>query len=150
SHSNIALGGATVILEKNNRQTVTDSTGYFVFTGLEEGVDKIRVTHAGYAAGEKAVIIKKNADTYYKIFLSLNDTLAEVVVTGVSRTTLIRENPLAIVAVSRRQIEQITAPNIIDVLARQVPGMNVVKTGPNVSKPFIRGLGYNRVLTLYN
>ena len=25
-----------------------------------------------------------------------------------------------------------------------------VTTGPNVSKPFIRGLGYNRVLTLYN
>ena len=28
--------------------------------------------------------------------------------------------------------------------------MNAVKTGPNISKPFIRGLGYNRVLTLYD
>ncbi|MDB5014670.1 MAG: TonB-dependent receptor, partial [Daejeonella sp.] len=31
-----------------------------------------------------------------------------------------------------------------------VPGVNAVTTGPNVSKPFIRGLGYNRVLTLYD
>ncbi|HET6992216.1 MAG TPA: TonB-dependent receptor, partial [Bacteroidia bacterium] len=27
---------------------------------------------------------------------------------------------------------------------------NAVTTGPNVSKPFIRGLGYNRILTLYD
>jgi len=29
-----------------------------------------------------------------------------------------------------------------------MPGVNAVTTGPNISKPFIRGLGYNRVLTL--
>ena len=28
--------------------------------------------------------------------------------------------------------------------------MRAVTTGPNVSKPFIRGLGYNRILTLYD
>ena len=28
--------------------------------------------------------------------------------------------------------------------------MKQVKTGPDVSKPFINGLGYNRVLTLYD
>lgn len=28
--------------------------------------------------------------------------------------------------------------------------MNAVKTGPNISKPFIHGLGYNRVLTIYD
>ena len=29
-----------------------------------------------------------------------------------------------------------------------VPGVNAVSTGPAISKPFIRGLGYNRVLTI--
>lgn len=33
---------------------------------------------------------------------------------------------------------------------KNVPGLNAVKTGSNISKPFIRGLGYNRVLTLYD
>ncbi len=28
--------------------------------------------------------------------------------------------------------------------------MEAVKTGPNHSKPYIQGLGYNRVLTLYD
>jgi iron complex outermembrane receptor protein len=31
-----------------------------------------------------------------------------------------------------------------------VPGITAVTTGPNISKPFIRGLGYNRILTLYD
>ena len=30
------------------------------------------------------------------------------------------------------------------------PGISEVTTGPNISKPFIHGLGYNRVLTLYD
>ena len=33
---------------------------------------------------------------------------------------------------------------------QNVPGFNTLKTGPNVSKPFIRGLGYSRVETLYD
>ena len=33
---------------------------------------------------------------------------------------------------------------------RGIPGLSAVTTGPNMSKPFIRGLGYNRVLTMYN
>ncbi|MFD2147678.1 TonB-dependent receptor [Mucilaginibacter antarcticus] len=47
-------------------------------------------------------------------------------------------------------MEQATESNVIDVLVKNVPGLNAVKTGPNISKPFIRGLGYNRVLTLYD
>jgi iron complex outermembrane receptor protein len=76
--------------------------------------------------------------------------LGEVVVTGVSRATTIRESPLAMEAVSGRQIERTSAPNVIDAIALHAPGFAAVKTGPNVSKPFINGMGYNRVLTLYD
>lgn len=76
--------------------------------------------------------------------------LNEVVVTGVSKATLVRENPAAIVTVSTRAMERTTEPNLMDGLAKNVPGLNMIKTGPNVSKPSIRGLGYNRVLTLYD
>lgn len=85
------------------------------------------------------------------IFLKPNSgTLDELVITGVGRATLNRENPVAIMSISTRAIEQNLESNIMDVLAKNAPGMTMVKTGPNVSKPFIRGLGYNRVLTLYD
>ena len=78
------------------------------------------------------------------------DSLSEVVVTGASRPIRIRENPISIVAIPSAAIDRTVSSNIIDVLVKNTPGLNAVKTGPNISKPFIRGLGYNRVLTLYD
>lgn len=82
--------------------------------------------------------------------LSHIDSLSEVVVTGASRPIRIRENPVSIVAIPAAAIDRTVSSNIIDVLVKNTPGLNAVKTGPNISKPFIRGLGYNRVLTLYD
>jgi iron complex outermembrane receptor protein len=76
--------------------------------------------------------------------------LNEVVVTGVARATLLREYPAAITSISSKSIDRTIEPNIIDALVKNTPGLTAVKTGPNISKPFIRGLGYNRVLTLYD
>jgi iron complex outermembrane receptor protein len=78
------------------------------------------------------------------------ETLNEVIVTGVTRASLIRENPVSIISISLKQIEQTNESNIIDVLVKNAPGLNAVKTGANISKPFIRGMGYSRVLTLYD
>ncbi|MES2513896.1 MAG: TonB-dependent receptor [Bacteroidota bacterium] len=73
----------------------------------------------------------------------------EVVVTGVSKATQIKRNPVPMVSIDQHYLEQNTATNVIDAMAK-VPGVNVLTTGPNVSKPYIRGLGYNRVLTLFD
>lgn len=79
-----------------------------------------------------------------------NRTLDEAVVSGIIRGSSVRESPVPVVRVSTRQIDLATESNLIDVLVRNVPGMQAVKTGPNISKPFIRGLGYHRVLTMFD
>src|SRR5674536_138515 len=53
------------------------------------------------------------------------------------------------ITVSSRELQQNLNTNIIDAIAK-LPGVSAVTTGPNVSKPFIHGLGYNRVLTLFD
>lgn len=106
------------------------------------------ISTLGYVSDTVEVFQTKN--NYEILMKPKQDILSEVVVTGVSKATVIRENPVAIVAVSSKAIEQTIETNIIDVLVKNVPGLNAVKTGPNISKPFIRGLGYNRVLTLYD
>ncbi|WP_419801738.1 TonB-dependent receptor [Mucilaginibacter sp.] len=108
----------------------------------------LMISCIGYQSETVATV--KGKLVYNVLLKPVNSTLNEVIVTGVSRATLVRENPIPIVAVSSKKIEQTTASNIIDVLVKNVPGLNAVKTGPNISKPFIRGLGYNRVLTLYD
>jgi len=78
------------------------------------------------------------------------DSLTPLTVTGVRGAVLLRETPIAITTVPTKKLASTIEPNIIDALVQHVPGLNAVKTGPNISKPFIRGLGYHRVLTLYD
>lgn len=77
-------------------------------------------------------------------------SLDQVVVTAVAGATRIRRTPIAIAIVSQKEMNRSTSSNVIDALLRSVPGITAITTGPNISKPFIRGLGYNRVLTLYD
>jgi len=128
--------------------TTTDAFGNFKMSAPGAVIAKMVVSSLGYAPDTIQVSAEKN---FYKILLKpAQSILNEVVVTGVSKAMLLRENPVAIVPVGTRAIETTTESNIIDVLVKNVPGLNALKTGPNISKPFIRGLGYNRVLTLYD
>lgn len=94
--------------------------------------------------------ILPNRDNYEVFLQPQNYELDIVVVSGVTRATSIRENPVPITAISTQQIEASTESNIIDALVKNATGLTAVKTGPNISKPFIHGLGYNRILTLYD
>lgn len=77
-------------------------------------------------------------------------SIDEVVLTGFGKQNFVTDNPLPIKKISQKILEKSTSSNLVDILAKETQGLVSVKTGPNISKPFIRGLGYNRVLTLYN
>lgn len=70
--------------------------------------------------------------------------LSEVVVTGLTGASKMREMPTPVSVVSLREMQSTVSTNIIDLVARQ-PGVSQITTGGGISKPVIRGLGYNRV-----
>ncbi len=81
---------------------------------------------------------------------SLEETIAElneVVVTGLSQSAEKNRTPTPITTISPIQLKQISATNIIDAIAT-LPGISQVTTGSGISKPVIRGLGYNRVVVV--
>jgi iron complex outermembrane recepter protein len=142
------VSSSNVIVLKSSAGTISDVLGNFRISASDMADATMVVSSLGYAPDT----IQLSAENYfYEILLKpVQSTLNEVVVTGVSKAMLLRENPVAIVPVGTRAIETTTESNIIDVLVKNVAGLNALKTGPNISKPFIRGLGYNRVLTLYD
>lgn len=73
--------------------------------------------------------------------------LSEVVVTGLTGSQKLRQSPAPVSVVSPRQLEAQPSANIIDAIARQ-PGVSQITTGSGISKPVIRGLGYNRVVVV--
>jgi iron complex outermembrane receptor protein len=126
--------------------TITDDYGKFemeVNTG-----DQLVFSYVGYR--NDTLQIEKEKTEYEILLKPIPAVLDEVVVTAVARTGLIKENPISISNVTPKMIERSNENNIIDVLAKNTPGLNALKTGPNISKPFIRGMGFNRVLTLYD
>ena len=73
--------------------------------------------------------------------------LNELVVTGVTGDTKLKNSSFPITIVSGKGIRSTASTNIIDAIAQQ-PGVSQITTGSGISKPIIRGLGYNRIITM--
>jgi iron complex outermembrane receptor protein len=145
-----AVEFAYVVLNQTKYGTATDFEGNYQLNNIPPGGYVITVYCFGYQSIEKKIVVadkKLSLDFNLKIAETSN---AEVVVTSVTDATLINENPVSMIVVSEKQLDKTIESNVIDALVKNAPGITAVKTGPNISKPFIRGLGYNRVLTLYD
>jgi iron complex outermembrane receptor protein len=141
------LIGVTVIIPDLHNGTVTDANGKYVLNHVPKGIYLLQARYIGYASITQKVDFSKITTLDFQMQVSTIEA-GEVVITGVSKATEIKRSPIPMVAVSKSFIdERAGAGNVIDEIAN-LPGVSAVTTGPNVSKPFIHGLGYNRVVTL--
>ena len=144
----LPLQGASIYISDLKAGTTSDAQGNYILKNLPAGTYVVEVGYIGYNNAVQTIFLSGNTITDFKLDVSITE-INEVVVTGSSKATSIRRNPIPIVSVSKQFLQQNLSTNIIDAISR-VPGINAVTTGPNVSKPFIRGLGFNRILTLYD
>ncbi|MBO4487684.1 MAG: TonB-dependent receptor plug domain-containing protein, partial [Bacteroidaceae bacterium] len=73
--------------------------------------------------------------------------LNEVKVTGVTGITKLKHSTTPVSIISPQVLRSTASVNIIDAIAHQ-PGISQLTTGGSISKPIIRGLGYNRVVVI--
>ena len=73
--------------------------------------------------------------------------LNELVVTGVTGDTKLKNATAPISIIRPQELRSTASTNIIDAIAHQ-PGLAQLTTGGGISKPIIRGLGYNRVVVM--
>jgi iron complex outermembrane receptor protein len=142
------LSGATIYIPDLKLGVVADTGGYYHFNSLPSGKYLIEVHSIGFKTFTRTVAVSGPVTADF----SLTDAYVEesaVVVTGLSKATQIKRNPVPIVSISHDYLATNLSTNAIDAIAK-IPGIRAVTTGPNISKPFIRGLGYNRILTLYD
>ena len=142
------LSGATIYIPDLKLGVVADTSGYYHFNSIPSGKYLIEVHSIGFKTYTKTVVVSGPVSVDF----SLTDAYVEesaVVVTGLSKATQIKRNPVPIVSISHDYLATNLSTNAIDAIAK-IPGIRAVTTGPNISKPFIRGLGYNRILTLYD
>ena len=73
--------------------------------------------------------------------------LNELTVTGVTGDTKLKHATAPVSIVTPQVLKATASTNIIDAISRQ-PGISQLTTGGSISKPIIRGLGYNRVVVM--
>ena len=73
--------------------------------------------------------------------------LNELVVTGVTGDTKLKNATAPISIVRPQELRSTASTNVIDAIAH-LPGIAQLTTGGAISKPIIRGLGYNRVVVM--
>lgn len=140
------LPGANLYSEVLHKGTSTDLEGKFSLE-LPKGNFTFTITMVGYQS--KNLRFQSDRDRYVVRLRAQNNPLGEVIVTGVTQSIDPRRAPVSASVLQTADLASLAQSNITNALT-QIPGLNALKTGPAISKPIIRGLGYNRVLNLYN
>ena len=92
-------------------------------------------------AAQDAVVLD-STDVFFR-----HIELKQVVVTGPTGAVKMQDMSMPAGIVDRNSLRMTPATNIVDAVAK-LPGVSQVSTGSGISKPVIRGLGYNRVVVV--
>ena len=138
--------GANVYFHELKKGAISAEDGTYEISNLPKGLFIIQVKYIGYEQIIKSINLTR--DTL--IDFNLKETIFEmheIVTTGIGRSTELKLSPVSIKSIDKNYLNVHSATNLVDAL-KAVPGVSQITTGVAIAKPVIRGLGYNRVLTL--
>jgi iron complex outermembrane recepter protein len=142
------LVGASISISDLKTGATTDLDGFFEIKNIKNGKYLFEISFLGYKSVIENISIDNDITLDFAL-LEAHTEIKEVVVTGVSRASELKRIPFIVKTLDKNLFNQNSATNLIDGL-KDVPGVNQITTGAAISKPIIRGLGYNRVVSLFN
>ncbi len=138
--------GASIYLPDLKTGTISDNNGHYRLSNLPAVRTTIMVSYVGHQTIMQTIDLR----TEHTLNLQLHENnamLNEVVVSGLTGSSLVSRSPSPVSVVTPRELQETAATNIIDAVAHQ-PGVSQLTTGSGISKPIIRGLGYNRIVVV--
>jgi len=139
------LQGASIYFPELKKGVVSNDKGIYQIN-VKPGNYIIEISYIGFSLQTINLSIQNNL---VKDFM-LNHAVVEntnVTVTSFLRTTSSKKTPTPISIIKKEDFFKGVSTNLIDALSK-TPGVTQLSTGPAISKPIIRGLGYNRVVVL--
>lgn len=142
--TNEKLAGAFIFVQELNKGTIANNIGEFTITGFGAGNYNVQISYAGYQTKiEKIKVIQKEQTLNVQLDIATIE-VNEVVISGSSFQD---ENSQEIDVVRKSEMQQTGANTVMDIITK-VSGVNAITTGPLISRPVIRGLSGNRILTV--
>ncbi|ULQ52593.1 TonB-dependent receptor [Flavihumibacter fluvii] len=140
------LAGASVFIADLKTGASTNDQGQYVVNNISLGQHLVEVSYIGYASVSEFVTVSPVTKKDFQLNISVVEN-EQVVVTGISTATQARRNPTPVTVMRKQELLRSVSTNLIDALSSK-PGVSQLSTGPAISKPVIRGMGYNRVIVL--
>ena len=138
--------GASIYFPTLRVGTVTNQEGLYSISNLPAVKTTIQVSYVGHQTIIQEVDLR-TISTLDFVMHENNAMLGEVVITGLTGSALAQKSPTPVSVVDTRFLQETSSTNIIDAIARE-PGVSQITTGSGISKPVIRGLGYNRIVVV--
>ena len=136
------LPGAVV--QAQGKTVATNSRGLFVLQGLCGKSLSLKIEYIGHTTVTKLVQLK-GTSTHVDIALrEETHQLDEFEIEGQRR---LAPHGTSTTNITRQQIEEQSGTSISETISR-IPGVNLLRTGPNVAKPVVQGLTGSRILIL--
>lgn len=142
-HNKEPLAFAEVFLPQLEKGAVADESGHFLITGLCPGRYVVRVMHLGCTPMDRTISLEKDLVIDFRLEHHAHE---------LHEFEVAQQRPDEGVGQPQQQVdkdrmERNTGRSLGEMLAT-IPGVNMLQTGPTISKPVIHGLSGNRVLTL--
>jgi iron complex outermembrane receptor protein len=140
------IPGVSIYLPDLKIGDISNADGTYEIDNLPQTKVLVEVSFTGYNLISENIDLSVTTTKDFKMEQSVNE-LNEIVVTGLSKAAEKNRTPTPITTIAPILFLQNSSTNIIDALSKQ-PGVSQVTTGSGISKPVIRGLGYNRIVTV--
>jgi len=140
------LPGATLFIPDMKTGVSADKDGIYRLSNLPKSTLLIQVSFIGYGAITAMVNLKSITSMDFQLSERAIEA-REVVITGSGISTDNSRSSNSITPIGKAQLITSPSTNIINAISA-VPGLSEITTGGDISKPVIRGLSYNHVVTL--
>lgn len=147
--SGLPLPGATVYLHETKAGSNSDSSGYFAIKNVKKGSYHLHIRFLGFESHARNLRV---VDSDIEITLKLKPAtfeFEEVLVESDMMKTGPKEISQTIDVVNDEYLLKNTGVNLMQSLEK-IAGVNYISAGTGVAKPVIRGMSFNRIVTVDN
>src|SRR6185369_14072340 len=139
------LAAASIFIPELEKRTITDDQGNYHFEHLGKGIIRIQCSMIGYRTLIKKIDLRHLSGEVVIQLEEASVSMEEVVVTS-NQTELARNIPYPINSIDPEEIQKSPQPTLMEKIA-QLPGVDLISAGSGISKPVVRGLSFDRIVT---
>jgi iron complex outermembrane receptor protein len=144
AHDYLKLEYVSVFIEELQKETFTEDNGAFIFENICPGNYHMVFSHLG--SRPVKVFLELKQDTALNVVLEHHEGLLEEVMIEAKGSQ--NKTGLSKSVISKDMMVEMSGRNLTEMLAA-IPGVSILKSGPNLTKPIINGL-YGQRITILN